>query len=213
MRIGPWALVVAAGLLTALAGAAPAQPASAWRDSLRARPRLGERSYLDSQAGPATDAESLFAPPEAGLAFEQLRLQEILREHLLREEENARRVPVFAADTLLALDLYQLRGEEYPHRYPASDVWIYIWRGRGQLQRAEGESAYGPGELLQIPAGQTYSLHNESGAPTVALLWQRPPIDDRLTEEFIPAELQAQMRLDSLRGRLPGTGSNPQPPR
>lgn len=167
---------------------AGAQTATGWRDSLRTRPRLGGGRYIDS-ATPREPAESAYGEGEeaAGFAeapplpFAQTRLQELLQRQPLREDENARRTPIFSADSLLAVDLYQLRGEELPHYYPLSDIWVYIWRGRGHLARPAGASVYGPGELLQIPAGELHAFSNESGAPTVALVWQWPPIDDALT--------------------------------
>jgi mannose-6-phosphate isomerase-like protein (cupin superfamily) len=173
----------------------------AWRDSLRTRPRLGGGNYLDREP-PALEPT---APARFGtlLEVEQLRLQELLAQHLLREEENARRVNLVAVDSLLALDLYQLRGAESPHVYPASDLWIYVWRGRGRFLRETGESAYGPGELLQIPAGTPYALQNESGAPTVALLWQWPPIDELLTRTLPPAAEDAPPLWEALRGETP----------
>lgn len=176
-----------------------AQTATGWRDSLRTRPRLGGGQYIDGAAARerAENAESEFsatsefaeAPP---LPFAQTRLQELLQLQALREGENARRTPIFSADSLLAVDLYQLRGEELPHYYPLSDIWVYIWRGRGRLARSAGTSVYGPGELLQIPAGELHAFANESGAPTVALVWQWPPIDDTLTV------LREQSAADSL---------------
>ncbi|MCB9515060.1 MAG: cupin domain-containing protein [Candidatus Latescibacteria bacterium] len=174
------------------------------------RPRLGQGSYLDTRdlsAEPrdlsqdAGEIESFLdsfskRPP---LDFKRLQLQELLRKNLLAEEENSSRVSVFRAESTLALELYQLRGEEWPHYHPHSDLWVYVWRGRGTLLIDDDESEYGPGDLLQIPAGRTYALHNLSGAPTVALLWEWPPVVDELTVEFIPEDVLEQMRLDSLR--------------
>ena len=178
-------------LLAALPAAGRAQPAAegAWRDSLRTRPRLGGGSFLDSEvrapiAGTDIAGGEFLLP---GLAVEQMRLQEVLAQHLLREEEPARWVNLVAVDSLLAVDLYQLRAAEAPHVYPLSTLWIYVWRGRGRFLREAGESVYGPGELLQIPAGTAYALENESGAPTVALIWQWPPIDATLTRSLPPA--------------------------
>jgi len=176
------------GLLVLSAGEAGAQGAPGRGDSLRVRPRLGGGQYIDRRAGaaeleaersePETDDAFVEMPP---LPFAQTRLQELLQRQVLRADENARRTPIFSADSLLAVDLYQLRGEETPHYHPLSDLWVYIWRGRGRLLRPTGTSVYGPGELLQIPAGEVHAFANESGAPTVALVWQWPPIDDALT--------------------------------
>ncbi|MBM4117460.1 cupin domain-containing protein [bacterium] len=181
-------IVLGLGLLAASASDGLAQTTTGARDSLRTRPRLGGGRYIDGVPARGGEDAAAFAPGETGAAeaapslpFAQTRLQELLQRQPLREDENARRTPIFSADSLLAVALYQLRGEEPPHYFPLSDVWIYIWRGRGRLQRAAGESAYGPGELLQIPAGELHALANESGAPTVALVWQWPPIDDSLT--------------------------------
>jgi len=192
-----------ATLLAALPPAARPQGTGegAWRDSLRTRARLGGGRYIDESdragwPGDGVAAEETLLP---SLAVEQLRLQEVLAQHLLREEENARRMNLVAVDSLLALDLYQLRGAEAPHVYPASALWIYVWRGRGRLLREGAESAYGPGELLQIPAGTAYALANESGAPTVALLWQWPPIDETLTRSLPPTEEGAVPLWQALR--------------
>jgi hypothetical protein len=201
-------------LAAALPEATLAQPAGegAWRDSLRTRPRLGGgRTILGGERGVESTASADEASAsDAGtatwlpsLAFEQVRLQEVLAQHLLREEEPARSVNMVAVDSLLALDLYQLRGAEAPHVYPASDLWIYVWRGRGRFLREGGESAYGPGELLQIPAGTAYALENESGAPTVALIWQWPPIDEALTRSLPPTAEGAAPLWEVLR---PGAG-------
>lgn len=182
------------GLLVVGAGEGGAQGYSSRSDSLRTRPRLGGGQYIDGRAaGESREAEwsertgseeFAEAPP---LPFAQTRLQELLQRQALRADENARRTPIFSADSLLAVDLYQLRGEETPHYHPLSDIWVYIWRGRGRLQRSTGVSVYGPGELLQIPAGELHAFANESGAPTVALVWQWPPIDDALTVLRDPA--------------------------
>jgi mannose-6-phosphate isomerase-like protein (cupin superfamily) len=174
------------------------------------RPRLGQSTFLDTR-DLSVEADTLrqdvgqiesfldsFAtrPP---LDFKHLHLQDVLRANLLEDDEDSRRVTLFRADSTLALELYQLRGEEWPHYHPYSDLWVYIWRGRGTLSLDEDESEYAPGDLLQIPAGRTYALHNLSGAPTVALLWEWPPVVDELTVEFIPEDVLEQMRLDSLR--------------
>ncbi len=196
-------------LLAALPAAGRAQPAAegAWRDSLRTRPRLGGGSFLDSEdrapvAGSGLADREFLSP---GLAVEQLRLQEALAQHQLRDEEPARWVNLLAVDSLLAVDLYQLRAAEAPHVYPASTLWIYVWRGRGRFLRETGESAYGPGELLQIPAGTAYALENESGAPTVALVWQWPPIDLALTRSLPPTAEGVAPVWEALQSPPPAT--------
>jgi mannose-6-phosphate isomerase-like protein (cupin superfamily) len=220
------AIACLGGALAALAllvaqvpvGLAQGTGEGAWRDSLRTRPRLGGGVTIVNDGYP--DGDPLSAPaagaPSArsgypGLAVEQLRLQEVLAQHLLREEENARSVNMVAIDSLLALDLYQLRGAEAPHVYPASDLWVYIWRGRGRFLREVGTAAYAPGELLQIPAGTAYALENESGAPTVALVWQWPPIDETLTRALPPAVEDAPPLWEALRSEAMTT--SPAPPR
>jgi mannose-6-phosphate isomerase-like protein (cupin superfamily) len=169
-------------------------------------PRLGESDYLDygqpDSLAPGVDVSSLdefWMMPR--LNFRRSRLQDLLRENMLLEEENASSVEIFRADSSMALELYQLRGEEWPHYHPLSDLWVYIWRGRGKLTLDEGESEYGPGDFLQLPAGNTHALSNLSGAPTVAIIWQWPPVVDSLVVEFIPEEVLLQMELDSLRAQ------------
>lgn len=203
-------------ILLLLAAGAAAQDSGTWLeleheaaagDTLVEGRRLGERENLDygqseppdSLAADAFDAllGQLFMRP--ALEFKRSRLQDVLRENLLMDEENASAVEVFGSDSTLAMALYQLRGEEFPHYHPLSDLWIYIWRGRGKLMLEAEESDYEPGEFLQIPAGFTHSLRNLSGAPTVALIWQRPPVVDSLIVEFIPEDILEQMLLDSLR--------------
>jgi mannose-6-phosphate isomerase-like protein (cupin superfamily) len=207
------AVLAASALLAALPAAGRAQSSGegAWRDSLRTRQRLGGGSYLDSgrAAQPAAGEASDVALP--GLAVEQVRLQEVLAQHLLRDEESARRVNLVAIDSLLAVDLYQLRGTEAPHVYPASDLWIYVWRGRGRFLRESGQTTYGPGEFLQIPAGTAFALENESGAPTVALLWQRPPIDEALTRSLPPTAAGEAPLWEALRSAPGGAELGRQP--
>ncbi len=169
-------------------------------------PRLGESDYLDygqpDSLAAGMDASSLDAfwtMPR--LNFRRSRLQDLLRENMLLEEENASSVEIFRADSSMALELYQLRGEEWPHYHPLSDLWVYIWRGRGELTHEETRSEYGPGDFLQLPAGNTHALSNLSGAPTVAIVWQWPPVVDSLIVEFIPEEVLMQLELDSLRAQ------------
>ncbi len=166
-------------------------------------PRLGESEYLDydqpDSLADGVDISSLDAFwMRPRLSFRRSRLQDLLRENMLLEEENASSVEIFRADSSMALTLLQLRGEQWPHYHPMSDLWIYIWRGRGELILDEGQAEYGPGEFLQVPAGGTHALRNLSGAPTVAIVWQWPPVVDSLIVEFIPEEVLLQMELDSL---------------
>ncbi len=137
--------------------------------------------------------------PVSDLDFRSRNLQDLLRENLLLEEENERLTEIFRADSTLALALYQLRTETFPRFHALSDLWVYIWRGRGLIVVNEEEEDYGPGQFIQIPAGALHSLRNISGAPTVGLVWQRPPLVDSLTVEFIPEDVLEQMRADSLR--------------
>lgn len=177
-------------------------------DTLTAGRRLGQ-AVLDydqpvlsdslAQDGWGEYLDVLFARPR--LEFRKSKLQDLLRENLLLEEENERSLEVFRVDSTMALDLYQLRGEEYPHYHPFSDLWVYIRRGFGKIVVDEEESDYGPGVVMQIPAGVTHSLRNLSGAPTVALIWQWPPVVDSLKVEFIPEDVLEAMRLDSLRNQ------------
>lgn len=176
--------------------------ARARTDTLGAAPRLGEGGY--GQDGTRSDAPSLddyladlLLRPQ--LDIERRRLQDLLRENRLLDDENASWQTVFAIDSTLALAMFQLRGEEYPHYHPVSDLWIYVWRGRGRLSLPEGESDYAPGDFIQLPAGTTHAFRNTSGAPTVALVWQRPPIVPELVVEFVPEDVLERMRLDSLR--------------
>ncbi len=176
-------------------------------DTLATTPRLGEGEHLDyGQPVPVDSLEEggwgefldiLFSRPQ--LEFRRTKLQDLLRENLLLDEENERSLEVFRVDSTLALSLYQLRGEEYPHYHPFSDLWVYIRRGFGKVVVDEEESEYSPGVVFQIPAGVTHSLHNLSGAPTVALIWQWPPVVDSLKVEFIPEDVLEALRLDSLR--------------
>ncbi|MCP4549076.1 MAG: cupin domain-containing protein [bacterium] len=186
-------------------------------------PRLGEGSYLDysdeefAADSLATDDENsaaeyyflygdslgldnmddIFLPPP--LEFEGRRLQDILLEQRLPEEENFSLIDIFRQDSTMAISLMQLRDAEYPHYHLLSNLWVYVWRGRGQLIVEDREIEYGPGQFYQIPAGIFHSFKNVSGAPTVCLVWQRPSIVDSLVVEVVPEEVLEQMRLDSLR--------------
>jgi mannose-6-phosphate isomerase-like protein (cupin superfamily) len=142
--------------------------------------------------------DSLFFLPPA-LEFASHSLQDLLREHQLDAAQNESSVEIFRVDSSLALSLWQLRAETYPRYHPFSDIWVYIWRGRGQLTVNDRELEYGPGHFLQIPAGVLHSFRNISGAPTAALVWQRPPLVDSLTVTMIPEEVLVRMRADSLR--------------
>lgn len=137
--------------------------------------------------------------PLRDLDFLSVTLQETLRRQPLADEENQACHEMFRVDSLLALSLFQIRGEEYPHYDPQSDLWYYIWRGRGVFSLEGIESDYGPGQILQVPAGSEHAFHNKSGAPTVSLLWQSPPLVDSLRVDIIPEDVLEKMEADSLR--------------
>ncbi len=141
--------------------------------------------------------EDIFLPP--ALEFDSWSLQDALRENLLGEEEEIRWTELFRADSSLALSLFQLREEEFPHYHLLSDLWVYIWRGRGELDVDGTIVEYGPGRFFQIPSGTLHFFKNISGAPTVGLVWARPALVDSLTVEIIPEEVLARLRADSLR--------------
>jgi len=192
-------------LLVAVAAAAQVDETRLGRTRDLAPDSLAGLEELDwLEAGAAIDdsligvPDSLFFLPPA-LEFASHSLQDLLREHHLGAELNESSIEVFRVDSSLALALWQLRGETYPRYHPYSDVWVYVWRGRGQLVVDDRELEYGPGLFLQIPAGVVHSFHNVSGAPTAALVWQRPPLVDSLTVTMIPEDVLAQMRADSLR--------------
>jgi len=198
-----------AAMLVLLAGAGMslAQPeADRWRDS----PAREQNQTLPPDSATASDrmrtGESAGNP--AGdflfpglMRFSMSSLEELLRAHLLGEDEDVRLTEVFRADSSLALSLFQLRGEEYPHYHLRSDLWVYIWRGRGQIALASEERDYGPGQFIQIPAGTLHAFRNISGAPTVALIWQRPPMLAEEIVQIVPPEIRAQQLADSLRAR------------
>ena len=141
--------------------------------------------------------EEIFLAPS--LEFESWGLQDVLGENILREEENVSWHEIFRADSSLSLNLFQLRDEEFPHYHLLSDLWVYIWRGRGELTVDERAVPFAPGQFFQIPSGTLHSFKNISGAPTVGMIWARPPLVDSLTVEIIPEEVLARMRADSLR--------------
>lgn len=149
-------------------------------------------------AGPDSVGEAWPLFPPRSLDYERLALQDLLRSAPLPEAETESWTDVFRVDSLLALSLLQVREEAWPCYYPYSDLWIYIWRGWGQLLRGEREDEYSPGQLFQVPAGTIHRLRNVSGAPTVALVWSSPPADS-VRVRIMPEELQEQLRADSLR--------------
>jgi mannose-6-phosphate isomerase-like protein (cupin superfamily) len=204
-------------LLAILASAGLAQDDGTWLDYGSAEAEfdtlltpLEQESFVAAtpDSGPADSSradlysqfylfEDIFLPP--ALEFSSWSLQDALRDNLLAEEENVRLNEVFRADSSLALSIFQLRGEEFPHYHLLSDLWVYIWRGRGELRLDDVEIEFGPGHFLQIPSGSLYSFKNIRGAPTVGLIWARPPLVDSLTVEIIPEEILARMLADSLR--------------
>jgi quercetin dioxygenase-like cupin family protein len=171
-------------------------------------PLLGQGEYTDYRDGESMGylledsldtyfLDDIFLPPS--IDFEFMSLQDLLRDNMLPEDENFKLTEVFSPDSTMALSIFQLRDEEYPHFHILSNLWIYIWRGRGQLIKDEQELDYGPGQFIQIPAGDFHYFRNGSGAPTIGLIWQSPPIVDSLRMEVIPEEILEQMHLDSLR--------------
>jgi len=188
----------------------------ALRDSLR-RARQEGYGWLDSLYGAPGDslnvsggvpAEAFSRPDSAGeawplfpprsLPFAERSLQDLIRSSPLDEDEDESWTEVFRIDSLLSLSLLQVREEAWPCYYPYSDLWIYIWRGWGQLVHDELEEEYSPGRMFQIPAGSIHHLRNVSGAPTVALVWSSPPADS-LRVRIVPDEVLEQMQADSLR--------------
>jgi mannose-6-phosphate isomerase-like protein (cupin superfamily) len=190
------------------------------RDSLR-RARQQNYSWLDSLYGGDTDS-LVYGPewlgydsleieqepdsvgeawpiyPPRELPFMKLALQDLLRGETLAPDEDESWTEIFKVDSLLALSLLQVREEAWPCYYPYSDLWIYIWRGWGQLIHDDIEEDYSPGRIFQIPAGTIHHLHNISGAPTVALVWSSPPADS-LRVRIVPDDVLEQMKADSLR--------------
>ncbi len=189
------------------------------RDSLR-RTRQQGYGWLDSLYGAAPDslriytdsiwADSLTAMepdsvgeawpihPPRDLPFLEHSLQDILRGSPLAENEDESWTDLFSVDSLIGLSLLQVREEAWPCYYPYSDLWIYIWRGWGQLVHDGVEEEYSPGRMFQVPAGSIHHLRNVSGAPTVALVWSSPPADS-LRVRIVPDEVLEQMQADSLR--------------
>lgn len=190
------------------------------RDSLR-RARESGYGWLDSLYGDAGDSaqspygaywsdslRAAVAPDSVGeawplfplrsLPFGQRSLQDLIRNAPLAEDQDESWTEVFRVDSIIALSLLQVREDAWPCYYPYSDLWIYIWRGWGQLLHDGIEDEYSPGRMFQVPAGTIHQLRNVSGAPTVALVWSSPPADS-LRVRIVPDEVLEQMQADSLR--------------
>ncbi|MBC8367014.1 cupin domain-containing protein [bacterium] len=150
------------------------------------------------QAAPDSMGEAWPISPPRDLPFMNMGLQDLLRSSPLAENEDESWTDIFSVDSLLSLSLLQVREEAWPCYYPYSDLWIYIWRGWGQLIHDGLEEEYSPGRMFQVPAGSIHSLRNISGAPTVALVWSSPPADS-VRVRIVPDEILEQMQADSLR--------------
>jgi len=154
-----------------------------------------------SAAGPDSSGEAWPLFPARRLPLQSLSLQDLLRANPLPDSENESWTDIARVDTLIALSLLQVRKEAWPCYYPYSDLWIYIWRGWGQLVLDDREEEYSPGRIFQIPAATVHHLRNISGAPTVALVWSSPPVTDSLRVRIVPDEVLEKMQADSLRTR------------
>lgn len=111
----------------------------------------------------------------------------------------------FAATTPLMLALYaRIRaGEALDWAWQASGSIVYVMRGEGEIGAGEERLAYGPGDVLMLPGGQTTRVEARgdsllwavNNAPMLALDASRPTPGALRAVHYPADEIEAQLAL------------------